>query len=122
MPFRDSEYLADGFSKSLEEGITDVVGEMGDYSLISILKNTDYEGIPFVSTVIAGLKIGKSFSELSHLANLSRFIEKIKSNICDEEERQKYINLFNKKSKKKEKQRIRICCDNYIKIYTRQKS
>ncbi len=111
-----NEYmLSQSFGDSIKEELTDIIGELSEVGLDSIIDNETLKDIPFVSTAISLYNIGTTIREKHHLKKILKFISEINEKICSDE-KEKYIKKLNKNKKYREKELeyIIIVLDRYL--------
>lgn len=112
----EEQSLSLSFGNSLSEEISDIASEYAELGLDALTEDGLFKDLPFVSSVVAVYKIGKSIRERHHLAKLVSFLNEINRNIVAEEKRQIYRNKFtsNENFRNQELEFILVLIDRYI--------
>ena len=112
----EEQSLSLSFGNSLTEEVSGIAGEYVELGLDALTEDGLFKELPFVSSVVAVYRIGKSIRERHHVAKLISFLNEINKGIVDEEKRQKYREKFasNEKSRNQELEYILILIDRYI--------
>ena len=112
----DEQSLSLSFGNSLTEEVSGIAGEYVELGLDALAEDGLFKELPFVSSVMAVYRIGKSIRERHHVAKLISFLNEINKGIADEEKRQKYREKFavNDKFRNQELEYILILIDRYI--------
>ena len=77
----EEQSLSLSFGNSLSEEISDIASEYAELGLDALTEDGLFKDLPFVSSIIAVYKIGKSIRERHHLAKLVSFLNEINRNI-----------------------------------------
>ena len=111
-----NEYtLSQSFGDSIKEELIDIIGELSEVGLDTIIEDEILKSIPFVSTAISVYKIGTTIREKHHLKKIATFIGVINEKIgCYKKEQ--YIKKFkdDKKFREHELEYIIIILDRYL--------
>lgn len=112
----EEQSLALSFSNSLTEEVSSIAGEYAELGLDALVDDGLFKDLPFVSSVVAVYRIGKSVRERHHLAKLISFLNAINKGIVDEEKRNSYREKFasNEKFRNQELEYIIVLIDRYI--------
>ena len=112
----DEQSLSLSFGNSLTKEVSGIAGEYVELGLDALAEDGLFKELPFVSSVMAVYRIGKSIRERHHVAKLISFLNEINKGIADEEKRQKYREKFaaNDKFRNQELEYILILIDRYI--------
>lgn len=112
----DEQSLALSFGDSLTEEVSGIAGEYVELGLDALTEDGLFKELPFVSSVVAVYRIGKSIRERHHVAKLIAFLNEINKGIADEEKRQQYQEKFasNEKFRNQELEYILVLIDRYI--------
>ena len=112
----DEQSLSLSFGNSLTEEVSGIAGEYVELGLDALSEDGLFKELPFISSVMAVYRIGKSIRERHHVAKLISFLNEINKGIGDEEKRQKYRDKFasNEKFRNQELEYILILIDRYI--------
>lgn len=112
----EEQSLSLSFGNSLTEEVSGIAGEYVELGLDALSEDGLFKELPFVSSVMAVYRIGKSIRERHHVAKLISFLNEINKGIADEEKRQKYREKFaaNDKFRNQELEYILILIDRYI--------
>lgn len=112
----ENNSIAISFGNSLSGNIAGCIQEYAEIGLDAITEDGMLKDIPIVSTAIALYKIGNSIRDRHNLKKLVTFLNGINIGICDENERQLYINEFcnDYKHRNQELEYILVLVDRYI--------
>lgn len=112
----EEQSLSLSFGNSLTEEVSGIAGEYVELGLDAFTADGLFKELPFVSSVVAVYRIGKSIRERHHVAKLITFLNEINKGIVDEEKRRSYQEKFasNEKFRNQELEYILVLVDRYI--------
>lgn len=108
--------LSESMSNSLKPEVLNVIAELGEIGLDSLMDDGVLKEIPIISTAVSVYKFGNSIRERHNISKLLKFLQELNNGIADEEQRQKYTEKFSTdpKVKNRELEYIIIILDRYI--------
>lgn len=112
----EEQSLSLSFGNSLTEEVSGIAGEYVELGLDAFTEDGLFKELPFVSSVVAVYRIGKSIRERHHVAKLITFLNEINKGIVDDEKRRHYREKFasNEKFRNQELEYILVLIDRYI--------
>lgn len=112
----DKMLLSCALQDSLNSEITDVISDLAEIGLDSLLDEGLLKEIPFISTAVSVYHIGRSISERHYIKKLLIFLNSINERTVDEDKRERYIQKISQDPDKrsKELEYVLIIIDRYV--------
>ena len=108
--------LTAAFEKSIESNASELIGDLAEVGLDTVLEDGVLKEIPIIKTVISLYKIGRTIRDRVYVKQLGAFINEIRQHTINEEKRQQYINKFveNEKFRSRELEHLLVIISRYL--------
>ena len=106
--------LSLALKNSISEQATNILGDVAEVGLDSILNDGLLKDIPVISTVFSIYKIGESIKERQYIKKLAQFVCALNNGVASDDDREYYKQKLDSEQRNEELEYIMVLIDRYI--------